>query len=417
MNAFLKTQIIVFCLCFACNLTRHALMESWNVSKDHIETELGFSSFTLGLIDMLFLFSYATGNVVNGILADKYNTKHVLCIGMLVSSLIYCCVRFIQILFMAVCYYKVSALYCLFFSVTGFFQGSVWVCTVTIMSNWFTLHNRGKVLGFWIINTSVGNVIGSQLGSGLLQLGLKWQLMIIIFLYLFSTSFFLTFLFCIEKPGHFEELKQAKRSLPVLKALKLPGVLPYSLLIGCTKLLHYSFFMWLPLFATQKLDLSDYYGGVLASCYDLGGILASIIIGWFSDRLTDRIFAFFPLLIGVLPFIFCIAFVSSQTVWIFFFIIPIIGFGIGGVTNLVSSVVAADLGQATHGDYDCKTTIVGIIDGSGSIGAGIGQIIIGSLSSHSWESVFIFLFIVNFLAIIDSLPLLVKALKNRKNEG
>ena len=74
---------------------------------------------------MLFLFSYATGNVVNGILADKYNTKHVLCIGMLVSSLIYCCVRFIQILFMAVCYYKVSALYCLFFSVTGFFQGSV----------------------------------------------------------------------------------------------------------------------------------------------------------------------------------------------------------------------------------------------------------------------------------------------------
>ena len=95
MDPYVKARFIVFFLCFMVNLGRHALLESWNASKPQIEDELSFSSIVLGGIDMVFLFSYAAGNVINGILSDKYNPKTILNIGMIVASIAGCCVNFI----------------------------------------------------------------------------------------------------------------------------------------------------------------------------------------------------------------------------------------------------------------------------------------------------------------------------------
>ena len=83
----------------------------------------------------------------------------------------------------------------------------------------------------------------------------------------------------------------------------------------------------------------------------------------------------------------------------------------GGVASLISSVVAADLGDSSHGKYNAKTTVVGIIDGSGGIGAGVGQIIIGILQKISWNSVFYFVFAVNACAVLAMIPLVVRAVK------
>ena len=41
------------------------------------------------------------------------------------------------------------------------------------MGNWFTLENRGKIIGLWAINSSIGNVIGAQFTTGLIQEGLE----------------------------------------------------------------------------------------------------------------------------------------------------------------------------------------------------------------------------------------------------
>ena len=87
MNSHLKAQIIVFTLGFFCNLTRHAMMESWSVSKPQIESSLSFDSLSLGALDMVFLFSYAAGNILSGLLSDRYNAKSVLCLGMVVSAI------------------------------------------------------------------------------------------------------------------------------------------------------------------------------------------------------------------------------------------------------------------------------------------------------------------------------------------
>lgn len=92
MDSFLKKQILIFILCFLCSMTRHATIESWYMIKPEIRRDLKFGGIELGAIDMIFLFCYAAGNVINGLLGDKYSPKFILHLGMLISCIGQCIV-------------------------------------------------------------------------------------------------------------------------------------------------------------------------------------------------------------------------------------------------------------------------------------------------------------------------------------
>ena len=53
------------------------------------------------------------------------------------------------------------------------------------------------------------------------------------------------------------------------------------------------------------------------------------------------------------------------------------GFFINSLNNLISSVCAADLGKSVHGNHRAVATVTGIIDGTGSMGSAVGQLIVG----------------------------------------
>ncbi len=85
-------------------------------------------------------------------------------------------------------------------------------------------------------------------------------------------------------------------------------------------------------------------------------VTMSIIITW---TITLHISSLTPTLLLVLMF--------SQ------------GFFINSLNNIISSVCAADLGKQTSikGNERAISTITGIIDGTGSAGSAIGQLIVG----------------------------------------
>lgn len=282
------------------------------------------------------------------------------------------------------------------------------------MGNWFSVNQRGKVMGFWMINPSVGNFIGSQLASGLMSLGLGWQLTCIVFLYFFIGALYLVLIFIKEIPVHLQAFTEEKKRIPIFKALMIPNVLDYSLIYGCVKLLQYSFLMWLPFFIYNKLQLPEYTGGVLASLFDVGGIIGSIAIGWASDKLSNRAYILFPLLVGTVPLLFSCSLASNDSLFLFYVLIPFLGLTIGSCGNLISSVIATDLGMTSEKEYDAKATIVGLIDGTGGFGAATGQIVIGLLQNYSWTYVFVFIFFINILAVVGMVPLIIRALKGKE---
>ena len=409
MDGVLKLQLIVFFLCFYSSFTRHSVVESWSLVKSHISDDLDFSNLILGLIDMIFLFSYAAGNITLGYLADKYNPKKILCYSIIMSS-----VPYIAILLMTVFLYKVAALYVVFFLFNGFFQGAIWPCCISIMGNWFSVSNRGKIMGIWIINSSLGNILGSQGASGMVSKGIKWQLALITFVYFYVFSLYLNIFFLKEKPEGHAGTHENIKIVSLKHALKMPGVINYSIIFACVKMVHYSFILWLPSYIYKQLNESEFEGGVLASLYDIGGLAGCVIIGWITDKISCRVYVFFPLLIGSLPLILSFTLGSNKTIWIFYMLIPIVGLIMGGVSNLIASAVAADLGQSDNDEYDSRTTVVGIIEAAGGVGAGLGQIIIGRIVGEDWNNVFYVTFGVTLFAVFAMVPIVIRAIKTPK---
>jgi sugar phosphate permease len=90
MEISFKSKFSVFSICFLCNVVRHADIVAWSIIRPQFKEDLKFTSFVLGVIDMMFLFSYAIGNIISGSLGDSYDSKKVLCLGMMGSGVSQC---------------------------------------------------------------------------------------------------------------------------------------------------------------------------------------------------------------------------------------------------------------------------------------------------------------------------------------
>lgn len=94
----------------------------------------------------------------------------------------------------------------------------------------------------------------------------------------------------------------------------------------------------------------------------------------------------------------------------------LVGMMVGSTCNIISSAISADLGQSlSHGgNEDVMATVTGIIDGTGSVGAALGQLLIGWVSLYSWDYVF-YIFIGSvFIAALMLSPIVFREMKRRK---
>jgi OPA family glycerol-3-phosphate transporter-like MFS transporter 3 len=87
-----------------------------------------------------------------------------------------------------------------------------------------------------------------------------------------------------------------------------------------------------------------------------------------------------PMLLLSIPIFFSFRFITEELFIAFFILVPVLGVLTGGVANLIVSLISTDMGRRPELSEDALSTITGIIDGTGSFGAGVGQIIIGFLT-------------------------------------
>jgi OPA family glycerol-3-phosphate transporter-like MFS transporter 3 len=101
------------------------------------------------------------------------------------------------------------------------------------------------------------------------------------------------------------------------------------------------------------------------------------------------------------------------TIVFFFF-----GAFLQGVNNTISSVCSADVGRSSGRSKNVTSTVTGIIDGTGSIGAAIAMYLIGALKDnpkYGWKWGFMFtVAVVCTLGIIPTMVVLCKEVKEIK---
>ncbi|XP_064145718.1 sugar phosphate exchanger 3 isoform X3 [Loxodonta africana] len=200
------------------------------------------------------------------------------------------------------------------------------------------------------------------------------------------------------------------KAISFSQACCLPGVILYSLAYACLKLVNYSFFFWLPFYLSNNFEWKEAEADQLSIWYDVGGIIGGTLQGFISDLLQKRapVLALSLLLatgalVGYSR--------SPDDKSVNALLMAVTGFFIGGPSNMISSAISADLGrqELVRGSSEALATVTGIIDGTGSVGAAVGQFLVSLIQDKlGWMWVFYFFILMTGCTIAFISPLIVR---------
>uniref|UniRef100_A0A3B4H4S5 Solute carrier family 37 member 1 n=1 Tax=Pundamilia nyererei TaxID=303518 RepID=A0A3B4H4S5_9CICH len=406
----------------------------------HTDVDCGWKPFDksnykqlLGAMDYSFLCAYAIGMYLSGIIGERLPIRLYLTVGMLASGVFTC-------LFGLGYIYNIHNLsFYIFVQVAnGLVQTTGWPSVVTCIGNWFGKGRRGLIMGLWNSHTSVGNILGSLIagywvssnwGMSFIVPGLIIIIMgVVCFLFLIERKYTVRWsgygyrsLLCSLPQSYDTELLLPRESeripmqpvvvvksesepsaISFMGALRIPGVVEFSLCLLFAKLVSYTFLFWLPLYITKAAHLDAKKAGDLSTLFDVGGIVGGVLAGVISDKLGKRATTCAVMLLLAAPTLYGFSMISE------FGLGPMIGMLLvcGGLVNgpyaLITTAVSADLGthKSLKGNARALSTVTAIIDGTGSVGAALGPLLAGLLSAGGWDQVFYMLMTADFLALL-----------------
>ncbi|XP_021745447.1 putative glycerol-3-phosphate transporter 5 [Chenopodium quinoa] len=410
----------------------------------------------LGELDLAFLSSYAIGMFFSGHFADTLDLRLFLSSGMLLSALFTVAFGFgywLQI--HSFLYFVIVQILC------GFSQSTGWPSVVSVVSNWFGKSKRGLIMGVWNSHTSIGNIMGSIVASSMLKFGWGWSFFwagffvfligILVYLFLAVSPEIIGLslpseieLNPIEASDHGEAehlgLLQSKDSNPLeeakplegeeinssdaigfIEAWKLPGVASFAVCLFFSKLVAYTFLYWLPFYirhtAVAGVHLSHETAGLLSTIFDFGGVLGGVLAGLLSDKLEARAITSVSFLLLSVPALVLYRVYGSSSMFANNILMFLTGSLVNGPYALITTAVAADLGTQTaiRGNSRALATVTAIIDGTGSVGAAIGPVLVGYISTSGWNTVFAMLITSIFIAALSLVPAVKSELTERKS--
>lgn len=249
----------------------------------------GSDSATLfGTMDTTFVLAYGIAMFGAGFVAERVSIRYFLTLGMMLTAI---CTYLLGI---AKIYDIHSIWYFLIIQAfAGVFQSTGWPGVVTALGNWFGKSHRGFIMGVWNSHTSFGNIVGTLVSGHFVES--DWSMSFIMPALIMSVTASIIFLFLVESPkivdckeseANQQRPTNANNNCPSLgnsiaesidtrcqstasltkkkhtaigfvDALKLPGVIEFSLCLFFAKLVCYTFLYWLP----KYIDSSSTYIG------------------------------------------------------------------------------------------------------------------------------------------------------------
>lgn len=331
----------------------------------------------------------------------------------------------------------------------GLFQSTGWPSVVAVVGNWFGRSKRGLIMGIWNSHTSVGNILGSIIASWMLEYGWGWSfvlpglfvIVMSIVVYLFLVVSPRVIGFDSERPGGCGEIElmeeagtmngsgvvmkaedenvgllqsqdseslknpglaqsskntDSSDAIGFLDAWRLPGVASFALCLFFSKLVAYTFLYWLPFYirhtAVAGVHFSHKTAGMLSTIYDIGGVLGGIMAGYISDRIEARAITSILFFTSSILSLILYRVYGSSSMLANISLMFLSGALVNGPYALITTAVAADLGTQQNGEgqgnSQALATVTAIIDGTGSVGAAVGPLLAGYMSTKGWNSVF-----------------------------
>lgn len=171
--------------------------------------------------------------------------------------------------------------------------------------------------------------------------------------------------------------------------------------------------------AVAGVHLSHKAAGILSTVFDVGGVVGGILAGFISDVIEARaITSIIFLLLSIPALVFyraygCLSMLAKICLMF------LCGLLVNGPYALITTAVATDIGTQSliRGNSRALATITAIIDGTGSVGAALGPLLAGYVSTGGWNNVFFMLIVSIFLATLFLIRVARTEIKGKLGEG
>jgi sugar phosphate permease len=360
----------IFASTWLCYAGFYFCRKPFYIAKSALGHELQFNASMLGAIGSVYLVAYTIGQFASGALGTRWGPRVMLLSGMGIS--IGANLGF----GLSNSYWNFLAL----MAVNGLAQATGWSGTVGTMANWFRRSERGTVMGIWATNFQFGGVAANMLAA--------WALGSLGFRFSFASGAMVLLVVWAIFLFH-QRNKPADLGLPAVddeaEAELTPGKSGWTraamlnvFLVGLfyffVKFIRYSLWSWAPFLLERSFGLKGDEAGYLSTLFDAAGIVGVVVTGVLSDGLFKSRRAGVSLLMMCAMFCSCLLLyaLGSVSVVLFGVCISLVGFTLYGPDALMSGAGAMDIGSRRG-----AVLAAGIINGMGSIGAVVQELLIG----------------------------------------
>lgn len=352
----------------------------FSAAKAAIGEDTGWSASTLANIYAAYLIAYSVGQFLASAMGPKIGPRRNLLLGMGISVLV------TIVMGIGLDAPMLAGLAV----VNGLAQATGWSGNVGTMAAWFHKHERGKVMGIWSTNFTVGAIT-----SGLVM---SWVLSISTWRWCFFTgALVLSAIWCV-----FYLLQRNKPEDVGLTAIDDPvtpvdeskdpdppttGFLGFNrsqwsnlLLVGgfyfCAKFLRYAVWSWSAFFLKKNYGMDDAAANFYSIAFDLCGVPGVFLTGWLSDKYfaSKRAGIAMIMIVGMVISTGLLTQYGDAGVTVFVLLLAAVGFTLFGPDALLSGAGAMDVGPR-----HLAARATGIIAGFGAIGAVVQEVVIGRM--------------------------------------
>ena len=381
------------------------------VAKASLVDELGFTVNELGEIGTAYLVAYALGQFTSAWLGQLRGARVLLLVGIATSILCNVAFGFTNT------YWPLFA----FMTLNGLAQATGWPAVVGTLGRWTRREERGTVMGLWGTCYQLGGVAASMWAAfWLARFGIRGAFLMAS-LVLFG-CWIAVALWQRNGPEDvglppLEESKDEQgdggASSPWTRAL-VTNLLLLGVFYFGIKFIRYAIWSWTPFLLEKNFGLAVDDAGYLSTVFDLAGFAGVVVAGIVSDRYFrgERVPPSFLMVLGMVVACAALHFVGGSSLLLFGICLGVIGFMLYGPDSLLAGAGAVEVGSPR-----VAVATAGIINGMGSIGAVVQELVVSKLldgNAGNTGPIFAVLWGASLLSIV---ALSVILLRNRKSRA
>ncbi|MCI0334862.1 MAG: MFS transporter, partial [Planctomycetes bacterium] len=295
-----------------------------------------------------------------------------------------------------------------------------WSATSKVMSSWFSLRERGRVLGWWCTHYTAGAAAGfafagwlmdnwgHMVSPGVLGYGVVpfWPAAFWGPAAVLCVVMVLTWLLLRNEPenvglppiekyhGEPESLlseEDAVRPLPtgswqlIREVLTTPTIWMLAIAYFPIKLSRYSFYFWGPKFVEESLGTTVFTSAMTSAWMPIGGMVGIIASGYISDKMFQARRA--PIVVMSLvatAAVMLLGLTRIESLWLMQVYFFFIGVFLYGPDSMVSATAAIDFGTKRGAG-----AATGFVNGVGSLGAILGGYLPGIMTDKGNWTMFL----------------------------